>query len=229
MAQRKETPVALGKQSTSRGALTRRDIIVAAEAIFAEQGFTAGRLTDIAARVVIQRPSIVYHFRDKRELYETVLSGLFGSLLGRIQRVLASGKPLENRIEDVVSAWVRFVGERPAAARILLREAADASSERSPVVAQYVEPIIHGIHNAIREGQRQGIFLPIDPFHFTLAVAGATIFFVAGKPTLAPAWPFNPLEPEQLRAHEAELLQATRRWLGTDALRALKTKRSAEA
>ena len=168
----------------------------------------------MAAQVGIRRPSIVYHFRDKRDLYEAVLDDVFGGLLGRIQSVLDKRAPLADRIEATVGAWVSYVGGRPSLAGILLREVAEASSVRSPAATRHVGPIITAVENALREGQQEGALEPIDPIHFIFAVAGATLFFVAGTPALAPGWPFDPLSPAQLRTHEAELLEMTRRWLG---------------
>jgi hypothetical protein len=43
---------------------------------------------------------------------------------------------------------------------------------------------------------------------------GATVFFVTATPRLDPAWPFDPLSPEQLAAHRRQLLGIARRLLG---------------
>ncbi|MGH7287017.1 MAG: TetR family transcriptional regulator, partial [Myxococcota bacterium] len=58
------------RSAPSKALRTRAAILAAAEAVFAERGFAAARLEDVAARVGIRRASIVYHFRDKRELYD---------------------------------------------------------------------------------------------------------------------------------------------------------------
>lgn len=200
--------------SRPRSKRTRSEILRAAEGIFAERGFAAARLEDVADRVGIRRPSIVYHFRGKRDLYDAVLDDLFAGLLGRIENALAAQAPLADRIEAVVKAWVSYVGGRPSLAGILLREVAEASPVRSAAATRHVGPIISAVENALREGQRDGVLEQIDPIHFIFAVAGATLFFVAGTPALAPGWPFDPLSAEQLRAHETEMLQMTRRWLG---------------
>ena len=52
---------------TSRAERTRASILDAAETCFAERGFSATRLEDVAEAVGIRRASIVYHFRDKRK------------------------------------------------------------------------------------------------------------------------------------------------------------------
>ena len=57
----------------------------------------------------------------------------------------------------------------------------------------------------------------IDPVHLASTIAGSTVFFVAAMPLLVPDAGLNPLAPERLAAHEAELLEIVRRLLGTGA------------
>jgi len=194
---------------------TRATILDAAEQVFAEKGYAAARLEDVAARVGIRRASIVYYFRDKRALYDAVLAGIFGELLDRYQTVLRAPAPLPQRIEAIVDAWVGFIAERPIVARLFLWEAADGSPERTADAAGRGAAVIAALTNAIEEGQRQGVFHPIDPIHFIVTIVGATVFFVTATSRLVPQWPFDPLSPEQMAAHRAELLGISRRLLGT--------------
>jgi TetR/AcrR family transcriptional regulator len=204
-----------GRPSGARAERTRATILEAAEQVFAEKGFAAARLEDVAAQVGIRRASIIYYFSDKRDLYDTVLAGIFEDLLDRYQAVLGASVSLRQRIEAVVDAWVGYVGERPTVARLLLWEAADGSRERTAVAAGRGSAVIATLVGAIQEGQRQGLFHPIDPIHFIVAIVGATVFFVTATPRLVPEWPFDPLSPEQLAAHRTELLGISRRLLGT--------------
>jgi hypothetical protein len=75
--------------------------------------------------------------------------------------------------------------------------------------------VISALTSAIQEGQRLGLFHPIDSIHFIVTIVGATVFFVTATPRLVPNWPFDPLSPAQLAAHRAELLGISRRLLGT--------------
>src|SRR5687768_9287158 len=106
-----------------RGDRTRREILAAAERCFAERGFDRTRLEDIGALAGLGAPAVLYHFSDKDELYRAVLDDLFGGLLREGKEVLAGPGTLPERIEAVVRLLVAFVGRRPAAARITLREA----------------------------------------------------------------------------------------------------------
>ncbi len=199
-----------------RAEQTRAAVLTAAEEIFSEKGFAAARLEDIAQRVGVRRASLVYYFRDKRELYDAVLDSIFGDAARRYEAALATAAPLPQRVEAVIETWVNFVAERPAVARILLRETAEFVPTENRALARHAAAPIAAVARAVREGQRAGLFQPIDPAHFIITVVGATVFFVTATPALMPEWPFNPLSAEQLHTLRLEVLAIARRLLGID-------------
>lgn len=201
---------------TPRAERTRAAILEAAEQIFAQKGFAATRLEDVAEQVGIRRASIVYYFKDKRELYDEVLAGVFGGLLARIEKALAKPGSLAERVEQAVVAWVDYVGARPSLARILLREAASAGGE-TPAVVRHTQPFFEVVRRAIAASAGDPLprASPVDAAHAASAIAGATVFFVAAMPVLVPELGFDPLTPEYLEAHREEVLRITRRLLAT--------------
>jgi TetR/AcrR family transcriptional regulator len=201
----------------SRAERTRAAVLEAAEAIFAERGFAATRLEDVADRVGIRRASIVYYFKDKKELYHAVLAGVLGGLRQRIDRAFSSADPLPDRIEAGVSAWVDYVGARPSFARLLLREVADAAPGRRPAILEHTQPFFELIQREVfqRDADALRQFTPIDPVHLASTIVGATVFFMAAMPALLPDRPLDPVSPAHLAAHREEMLGIVRRLLGT--------------
>jgi TetR/AcrR family transcriptional regulator len=203
---------------TRRGSQTRSLILGAAEALFAERGFDATRLEDVAERVGIRRASIVYHFRDKRELYDAVLANVLGDFRERLAAAFGGALPWPERIEAAIAAWVDFVGARPSFARLLLREVANATPGTPPALLAHLGPFFELIER-VTAGLPSGPAPPIDPVHVASTIAGATVFFVAAMPALIPGLDFDPLRPEQLEAHKREVLRIARRLLARDAER----------
>jgi TetR/AcrR family transcriptional regulator len=200
-----------------RAEKTRGAILEAAEALFAERGFDATRLEDIAERVGIRRASIVYYFKDKRELYEAVLKSVFGGLYDVLAEVLSRPVPLPERIEAGVSAWVDYVGGRPTLARFILREVANVKAERGQAVRRQTAPFAELIRKEVFERPDFGDvkLAKVDPVHLASIVAGSTVFFVAAMPALLPGGSFDPTSADQLAALKDELLRIVRRLAGT--------------
>ena len=203
------------RPSGSKAERTRSTILEAAEQVFAEKGYAAARLEDVANRVGIRRASLVYHFRDKRALYDAVLGGVLGELLDRYRVVLREDTPWTGRLEGLVRAWVSFVGERPSLARLLLWEVAEASA--TSLAARFIEPVMATLTATIVDGQRQGAFRPVEPSHVIFALTGATIFFIAATPALSPDRHSSAPSRAELSEFSDEILAFARRLLERDA------------
>ena len=201
----------------TRAERTRAALLAAAEVLFAERGFAATRLEDVAERVGIRRASIVYYYRDKRELYDAVLASVFSGLYERIDAALSGPDDLPERIEAGVSAWVDYVGARPTFARLLLREVADATADRREAILELTRPFVDLVRTRVyeRRSPDDPRLNDIDPVHLASTIAGATVFFVVATPTLVPGLEIDPLSPEQLDIHRDEVLRIVRRLLGT--------------
>lgn len=208
------------QQLGPRAQRTRAAILAAAESIFAEKGFAAARLEDVAAQVEIRRASLVYYFRDKRALYRAVLQDLLGELLVRYQAVLDGPGTMPEKLERITVVWLKYLAERPALSRIVLREAAE-SSPMSAVLADGIRPLVKAILDVVVEGQRRKQFDPVDPIRFILTIAGSTIFYDIFTQLLNTSPPRDRETLEIPAGHTNDVLRILRRLVGTRSLRAV--------
>ena len=111
-----------------RGERTRRRIHEAAEALFAQHGYSDTSIEAIAEQVGMHPPGIFYYFPDKWALYEAVV----GDALGELERVNTAALPPEQRLMTSVEAWVDELIARPTLANLLLREAANPDPSTMP-------------------------------------------------------------------------------------------------
>jgi TetR/AcrR family transcriptional regulator len=196
------------------GEETRAAILAAAERHFAERGFEAARLEDIAADVGVRRAAIFYYFPDKQELYAAVLE----EVLGGITSALPVGGSAEARLEAGVRAWIDYVAGRPTLGRLILREAASAQPGMGSPLASAGRRLVNWLRALIAEGAASGEFeLRIDPHRFVSLMGAATIFHYASMSSLTPDVPFDPSDPVELEQHKRELLRMARHMLGSKA------------
>lgn len=206
-------PAALPSPRPPKAERTRAAILAAAERLFAERGFDATRLEDVAAVVGIRRASIVYHFRDKPELYDAVLADVLGALREQLAAALLGEGAFAGRVERAVSAWIDAIVARPALPRLLLREVADGAPARSTRLAPHLPPFVALVERALA-GSGTPTPQEVDPVAVASQVAGGAVFFVAAMPALLPGAGFDPLEPARLASLRRELLGAVRRLFG---------------
>lgn len=197
----------------SNGLRTRAEIVAAAERHFAERGFEAARLDDIADDVGIRRAAIFYHFGDKQELYAAVLEEVFRDLAVDLP---SDGSAVE-RLEASLAGWIDFVAQRPNVARLILREAADARPGEPTPFTLAGKATGEWFRALLQEGIASGEFRPrVEPDRFMGLIASLAFFHFAAMTWLTLDEPVDPWSRVELEKHKRELLLVTRGLLGIE-------------
>lgn len=196
---------------------TREAILEAAQQLFAERGFAETRLEDIAQAVGIKRASLLYHFESKGGIYAAVFDALCAELNRRHGMALAAAAGPVERLDHGLLEWVRFIYDRPAFLRLLMRELTGPHNLSTAALARTLGGLVGEAAAAIREGQERGHFDDVDVVDVFMAVTGASALHVLVGPAFACfANGTAPRGPEELHA---TLVQLARGMLGAPAPR----------
>lgn len=100
---------------------TRAQIITAAVALIADQGFTATSVDDIAAAAGVAKGSVFYIFGSKNEMFETIITEGVGRLTDDLR---AAGNGLEggDALDAVVTELLTQVHTHPDFAKLITAE-----------------------------------------------------------------------------------------------------------
>jgi AcrR family transcriptional regulator len=90
----------------------------AAARLFAEQGFAATRLDDVAAAAHVTKPVLYRHFDSKQALYLALLEK-HRALLPRFVDPAVADEPFLERLPAILDAWFAYVHEQPYAWRMI--------------------------------------------------------------------------------------------------------------
>ena len=109
----------------------RAEIITAARKVFAEKGYVAATVDEIAARAALAKGTIYVYFESKEQIYNAVLVNDLETLRSRtINKIAAAGTALE-KIAAYVNARFEYCEERRDFFRIMYIE-----SSGSPVLSK---------------------------------------------------------------------------------------------
>ncbi|MBA4091804.1 TetR/AcrR family transcriptional regulator [Sphingomonas sp. VDB2] len=186
----------------ARGDATRRQILDAAERIFADIGYAAARLDHVAEMVGIRRPSILYYFPGKQPLYDEVEADIFSSMHSFVLAHTEGVADPMARLLALLDAWLDFLVGRPTAARIIQRLIADSAAYGDNPV-RFSETALQDIEDVVAAGVASGQFQPVSAMVLLNTVAGGALHYVCNAHQLGPARSYDPAAPEQLTAFRA--------------------------
>lgn len=115
-------------------------ILDAAEDLFAEKGYSATSLGDVADRVGIRSPSLYNHFKNKEALYEAVLERLLTDFSAPLLE-LEGGPVTQERVFYWLEAIVRQHHANPNLARLLQHAALSGGPHTNELIDRLFRPM----------------------------------------------------------------------------------------
>jgi AcrR family transcriptional regulator len=97
----------------------RRQLLDVAQEVFADQGFHATSMDELAEAAGVTKPVLYQHFESKRELYLELLEDVGQQLLDKIALATAEAATPRQQVENGFSAYFRFVADQRSAFRLL--------------------------------------------------------------------------------------------------------------
>jgi AcrR family transcriptional regulator len=89
-------------QTRSGAGRTRQRILRAGLRCFAERGYAATAMQDIARAARVSKPALYYHFRDKADLFRALVTEAHEARFRRLQAALRSGGDVRSRLTAVM-------------------------------------------------------------------------------------------------------------------------------
>ncbi|MDR3564327.1 MAG: TetR family transcriptional regulator [Negativicutes bacterium] len=158
-------------------------LIAAATPLFAQKGFTAVTIRELAEAAEVNVAAISYYFGGKEALYQAVLEGQIIPL-SQVLRLTEGSLPLppEERLAVYAKNIASIHRQRPYFVRIMLSELTNPTNCLE-IVVRYIEPVYQFLYAALQDGVRDGHFKPdLDIGHAVLSLVGILNFYFIGQP-----------------------------------------------
>jgi TetR/AcrR family transcriptional regulator, fatty acid metabolism regulator protein len=145
-----------------RQADRRRQILAAAVKVFAEKGFHACRVGDVAEEAGVAYGLVYHYFESKEDLLETIFRTTWTEMLARVHEVEEARVPAAEAVRQVTALLLRTWRRDPDLVRVLVREVT-----RNQHVQKEVEELtqaMDALERIVRRGQESGEFRSeLDP------------------------------------------------------------------
>lgn len=123
----------------------REQLLAVSCEVFAERGFSATSMDDIAIAAGVTKPVLYQHFTSKRALYLELIESVGADLLGALEHATAGLASGRDRVESGFAAYYRFVMLNPNAFRLLF----GASVRNNPEFGAIVDRIVDAASDSV--------------------------------------------------------------------------------
>lgn len=165
------------QERTRDSEATRKAVLVAAERLFAEQGFAATSMRDISQESGVSHPLIHHHFGTKNDLYTAVKRRLVEDYALRFPNAAkAANRPLNIRSE--LRRIMKYIGGNPMMLRLVARTHVEGDHQIWPGEPTVLDMLCRRI--AISQ-KRKLIRDDVSPEHLSIMLLGVVYFWLEGR------------------------------------------------
>lgn len=163
-------------------ASTRELILETASAIFAEKGYDGARVDELARAAGVNKATLYYQVGDKEAIYHAVITRVFARTADEVCAAVAGTEGCEEKIRRYINIFARNAGSMRYASPIILREVASGGRNLPQSAIQQMGRLLGALQGALSEGERLGLFRPVNNFMVHMMIVGSLMLYSANEP-----------------------------------------------
>ncbi len=142
----------------TKGDITRKKILEAAEEIFSNKGLAGARVDEIAKMAGVNKRMIYAYFESKENLYVTVLKIVY-SRLAELEKTIDSLASPEDAVRKFIQGYFNFLNDNPNFVSLVLWENLNKAEfiDLSEAV-KIKHPAVEAIRAIVRIGKKYNVF-----------------------------------------------------------------------
>jgi len=140
----------------------REKILSAAVQLFAQYGYHAATMRDIARISGIQAASIYYHYASKQALLVEIMDTHMRNLNANLQHIAQKSAPIEQRLHEAIANHIRLHTTYKAEFFIVDTEIRALEEEQRGAILTLRDRYEMLLQGLLREGMERGIFRKVD-------------------------------------------------------------------
>ena len=125
----------------------REQLLRVAVTVFADKGFTATSMNDVADAAGVTKPVLYQHFSSKRELFIELLTDIGNELKETIAKATAAAGGPRQQVEDGFLAYFHYVDANTDSFRVLF----GSGARRDPEFAAFASAVEAQIADVVAE------------------------------------------------------------------------------
>ena len=134
------------------------DVLDVAARLFAEKGFAATSVREVAEGAALTKAGLYYHIREKEDLLFRICEHTISTILQEAEPAIAASTSAPDRIRAVIAVHLGFFHRHPDNVVVLKGETGQLSAPRRKAIVVLERQYLDLIRKVILDGQRAGTF-----------------------------------------------------------------------
>lgn len=129
----------------------REAILAQAARLFAQRGYPATSMNQVAEACGLSKPTLYHYYRDKYALLVSIAEGHVAKLEGLVNDVAAAGLPAEERLRELIRRFVEEYAHAKDAHRVLTEDVRFLVEEDRERVLEKERRLVEGFAQVLGE------------------------------------------------------------------------------
>lgn len=151
----------------------RERILEAALDIFSTHGFRGSTIDQIAEAAGMSKPNLLYYFRSKEDMYETLISNLLKTWLEPLREFDNLRDPLVE-IRGYIRRKLEMARDFPRESRLFANEMLQGAPRVIELLEGDLKSLVDEKAEIIKDWVRAGRIVPTDPHHLIFSIWATT-------------------------------------------------------
>jgi TetR/AcrR family transcriptional regulator len=161
------------KRRTRIQRANEKKILEAALEVFSQNGFRGSTIDQIAEEAGMSKPNLLYYFKSKQDIHETLLSRLLDSWLAPLRELSEDGDPLEE-ILNYVRRKIEMARDFPRESRLFANEIVQGAPRIKPILEGEINQLVLDKSAIMRKWMQEGRIKQVDPRHLIFSIWATT-------------------------------------------------------
>lgn len=168
----------------SIGEKNQQKVLEAALKVFSRKGFSGARIDEIAHQAGMSKTNMLYYFKTKKQLYQTVIVTVLRHWLATLGDLQSDDQPIDV-ITHYITKKMQMSQQFPEASRLIAMEIMAGA----PVIDDFLQAELHAWveqkGRVFLTWQNEGLMAPIDPAHVFFMIWALTQTYADFEPQIA--------------------------------------------
>lgn len=151
----------------------REVILEAALEVFSTNGFRGSTIDQIAEAAGMSKPNLLYYFRRKEDIHETLMHRLLETWLAPLKELDNIGDPM-TELRGYIRRKLEMARDFPRESRLFANEILQGAPRIMAMLEGELKTLVDEKVEVIKGWMRAGKVAPADPWHLIFAIWATT-------------------------------------------------------